>query len=94
MAMSRMVDLAVKAAEFLAQDDMSAEVIDPRTIVPLDRQCITNSIKKTGRIVVIDESPSYCSFAGELLAIAVEDCFDELTSHSQANLFVAGPKSI
>jgi len=57
-----------------------AEVIDPRTIVPLDRQKITDSIKKTGRLVVIDESPSSCSFAAELLAIAVEDCFDELRS--------------
>jgi pyruvate dehydrogenase E1 component beta subunit len=46
--------------------------------MPLDRQTITDSIKKTGRLVVIDESPSYCSFAGELLAIAVEDCFNEL----------------
>jgi pyruvate dehydrogenase E1 component beta subunit len=78
VAMSRMVDLAAKAAAVLARDGISAEVIDPRTIVPLDRQKITNSIKKTGRLVVIDESPSYCSFAGELLAIAVEDCFDEL----------------
>ena len=78
IAMSRMVDLATKAAVALAQDGISAEVIDPRSIVPLDRVKITNSIKKTGRLVVIDESPSYCSFAGELLAIAVEDCFREL----------------
>lgn len=78
VAMSRMVDLAVKAAAVLAQEGVSAEVIDPRTIVPLDRQKITDSIKKTGRLVVIDESPSSCSFAAELLAIAVEDCFDEL----------------
>ena len=78
VAMSRMVDLAAKAAAVLAQEGISAEVIDPRTIVPLDRQKITDSIKKTGRLVVIDESPSSCSFAAELLAIAVEDCFDEL----------------
>jgi acetoin:2,6-dichlorophenolindophenol oxidoreductase subunit beta len=78
IAMSRMVDLATKAAAALAQEGISAEVIDPRSIVPLDRVKITNSIKKTGRLVVIDESPSYCSFAGELLAIAVEDCFEEL----------------
>jgi pyruvate/2-oxoglutarate/acetoin dehydrogenase E1 component len=78
IAMSRMVDLATKAAAVLAKEGVSAEVIDPRSIVPLDRLKITNSIKKTGRLVVIDESPSYCSFAGELLAIAVEDCFDEL----------------
>jgi len=78
IAMSRMVDLAVKAADLLAEQGISAEVIDPRSIVPLDRQKITESIKKTGRLMVIDESPSYCSFAAELLAIAVEDCFDEM----------------
>ncbi|MFZ0759966.1 MAG: transketolase C-terminal domain-containing protein [Candidatus Sulfotelmatobacter sp.] len=78
VAMSRMVDLATKAADVLAGEGVSAEVIDPRTIVPLDRLKIVNSIKKTGRLVVIDESPSFCSFAAELLAIAAEDCFDEL----------------
>jgi len=78
VAMSRMVDLATKAAGVLAPQGISAEVIDPRSIVPLDRQAITNSIKKTGRLVVIDESPPSCSFAAELLAIAAEDCFDHL----------------
>jgi pyruvate/2-oxoglutarate/acetoin dehydrogenase E1 component len=78
VAMSRMVDLAIKAAAALEQEDISAEVIDPRTIVPLDRERITDSIKKTGKLVVIDESPSSCSFAAELLAIAVEDCFNEM----------------
>jgi pyruvate dehydrogenase E1 component beta subunit len=76
--MSRMVDLAIKAAAALEAEGISAEIIDPRSIVPLDRQAITDSIKKTGRLVVIDESPSSCSFAAELLAIAVEDCFDDL----------------
>ena len=76
--MSRMVDLAVKAAAALEKEGISAEVIDPRTIVPLDRKRITDSIKKTGKLVVIDESPSSCSFAAELLAIAVEDCFNEM----------------
>jgi len=78
VAMSRMVDLAIKAAAVLEKDGVSAEVIDPRTIVPLDRQRIIDSIKKTGKLVVIDESPSSCSFAAELLAIAAEDCFDQL----------------
>src|SRR6202453_4635531 len=78
VAMSRMVDLAAKAAVVLAEQGVSAEVIDPRSIVPLDRQKITDSIKRTGRLVVIDESPSSCSFAAELLAIAAEDCFNEL----------------
>jgi len=78
IAMSRMVDLASKAAAALAEQGIAAEVIDPRTIVPLDRKRITNSIKKTGRLVVIDESPSSCGFAAELLAIAAEDCFRDL----------------
>ena len=78
VAMSRMVDLAIKAAAALEQEGISAEVIDPRTIVPLDRERITDSIKKTGKLVVIDESPSSCSFAAELLEIAVEDCFNEM----------------
>jgi acetoin:2,6-dichlorophenolindophenol oxidoreductase subunit beta len=73
-----MVDLAVKSAVALEQEGVSAEVIDPRTIVPLDRRRITDSIKKNGKLVVIDESPSCCSFAAELLAIAVEDCFNEM----------------
>ncbi len=80
VAMSRMVALAMQAATALEAQGISAEVIDPRTIVPLDRQRITDSIKKTGRLVVIDESPSSCSFAAELLAIAVEDCFGKLRS--------------
>jgi pyruvate/2-oxoglutarate/acetoin dehydrogenase E1 component len=78
VAMSRMVDLAARAADDLAQQGISAEVIDPRSIVPLDRQKITESIKRTGRLLVIDESPSCCSFAAELLAIALEDCFGEM----------------
>jgi pyruvate/2-oxoglutarate/acetoin dehydrogenase E1 component len=79
VAMSRMVDLAVRAATLLAEQGVSAEIIDPRTIVPLDRKRITDSIRKTGKLVVIDEAPASCSFAAELLAIAVEDCFDKLT---------------
>ena len=78
VATSRMVELALKAAVELARLGISAEVIDPRTIVPLDRKAITDSIRKTGRIAVIDESPSMCSFAAEVLAIATEDCFKDL----------------
>jgi acetoin:2,6-dichlorophenolindophenol oxidoreductase subunit beta len=78
VATSRMVELALKAAVELEKKGVSAEVIDPRTIVPLDRKAITDSIRKTGRIAVIDESPSMCSFAAEVLAIATEDCFKDL----------------
>jgi pyruvate/2-oxoglutarate/acetoin dehydrogenase E1 component len=80
IAMSKMVDLAVQAAAKLAEEGISAELIDPRSIVPLDRKKITDSVKKTGKMVVIDESPSCCSFAAELIAIAVEDCYQELNA--------------
>jgi pyruvate/2-oxoglutarate/acetoin dehydrogenase E1 component len=78
IAMSKMVGVATRAAEALGQEGISAEVIDPRTIVPLDREAITKSIKKTGKLAIVDESPSICSFAAELMAIAVEDCFRDL----------------
>ncbi len=78
IAMSKMVGIAVQAAETLAGEGISVDLIDPRTIVPLDRKAISASIRKTGRLVVIDESPSVCSFAAELMAIAVEDCFKDL----------------
>jgi pyruvate/2-oxoglutarate/acetoin dehydrogenase E1 component len=78
IAMSKMVGVATRAAEALGQEGISAEVIDPRTVVPLDREAITNSIKKTGKLAIVDESPSTCSFAAELMAIAVEDCFRDL----------------
>jgi pyruvate dehydrogenase E1 component beta subunit len=73
-----MVELTAKAGVLLEKEGISAEIIDPRTIVPLDRASITKSIKKTGRLAAIDESPSTCSFAAEVLAIAAEDCFDSL----------------
>jgi pyruvate/2-oxoglutarate/acetoin dehydrogenase E1 component len=95
VAMSKMLDSAAKAAAKLSEEGISVELIDPRTIVPLDRRKITDSIKKTGRFVVVDESPSYCSFAGELLAIAAEDCFDELlvTPRRICSLAVPNPFS-
>jgi len=78
VAMSRMAELGAKAAVILAEQGISAEVIDPRTIVPLDRETILASIRKTRKLAVIDESPPSCSFAAELMAMAVEDCFDVL----------------
>ena len=78
VAISKMVSVALQAAEVLAKEGISAEVIDPRSIVPLDRKTIANSIRKTGRLVVVDEAPAMCGFAGEMLALACEECFDAL----------------
>ena len=78
VAISRMVNVALQAAEVLAKEGISVEVIDPRSIVPLDRKTIANSIRKTGRLAVVDEAPAMCGFAGEMLALACEECFDAL----------------
>ena len=78
VAVSRMVHLALEAAKELEKEGVSAEVIDPRTIVPLDRAIIAESIVKTGRIVFLDEAPAMCGFSGEIFAIACEECFDLL----------------
>jgi pyruvate dehydrogenase E1 component beta subunit len=80
VGISKMVHIALEAAEILEKEGISAEVIDPRTIVPLDRARIAASIKKTGRIAVIDEAPAMCGFSGEVVALACEECFDALDS--------------
>jgi|FLYN01.1.fsa_nt_gi pyruvate dehydrogenase E1 component beta subunit len=56
VALQRMVGVALKAAEELAQQGISCEVIDPRTLVPLDLETILNSVKKTGRLVTVEEA--------------------------------------
>jgi pyruvate/2-oxoglutarate/acetoin dehydrogenase E1 component len=78
VATSRMVTLAAEAAAVLEKEGVSAEVIDPRTIVPLDRKTIIDSIRRTGRLAVVDEAPPFCGFSGEVLAMAVEECLDSL----------------
>ena len=78
VAVGRMVLVALEAAGLLEAQGISAEVIDPRSIAPLDRQTIAESIRKTGRLAVVDEAPAACGFSGEVVALACEDCFDSL----------------
>lgn len=78
VASLRMVDFALQAAEKLAKDGISAEVIDLRTIVPLDKETIVNSIKKTGRLAVAQEAVERCGFGSELAALAMDLAFDYL----------------
>ena len=66
VATSFMVGKALEAAELLAKDGIDAEVIDPRTIVPLDLDTITASVKKTGRIVIVHETNEFGSFGAEI----------------------------
>ena len=77
VATGRMVSLSAKVADEL-KGDISVEVIDPRTLVPLDEEAILNSLKKTGRLVVVDEDYERCGFSAEVAAIAAEKGFSSL----------------
>jgi len=72
------VGLALDAAEKLAGENIDAEVIDLRTLRPLDKATILESLKKTNRLVVVEEGWPVCSMASEIAAIAMEDGFDDL----------------
>lgn len=78
VAVAAMVGRALEAAEILAAEGMSVEVIDPRTLSPLDEGTILASVEKTGRLVVVDESPPRCSVASEIAATVGEKAFDSL----------------
>jgi pyruvate/2-oxoglutarate/acetoin dehydrogenase E1 component len=78
VATSLMVHRALAAADKLQEKGISVEVIDPRTLMPLDKQTIIDSIKKTGKLVVMDEEPITGSAAGEIVAIIAEEAFDLL----------------
>jgi pyruvate/2-oxoglutarate/acetoin dehydrogenase E1 component len=72
------VQKALKAADALASDGVEAEVIDLRSIFPLDTDLIADSVRKTGRAVVVTEEPPYASVASEVAASIQEDLFDYL----------------
>jgi pyruvate dehydrogenase E1 component beta subunit len=69
---------ALKAAERLEKEGISVEVLDPRTLSPLDETAILNSLEKTGRLIVVDESTPRCSFATDVAALAADQGFDLL----------------
>jgi pyruvate dehydrogenase E1 component beta subunit len=73
VALARMVHIALDAASELEEEGISVEVIDPRTLVPLDRDTIRASVAKTGRLVVVDEACQTCGAAAEIISLVVED---------------------
>jgi pyruvate dehydrogenase E1 component beta subunit len=75
---SMMVSLAMGAAEELAQDGISAEVIDLRTLVPLDEEAILDSVAQTGRLIIADEGRLRCGVASEIAATVSEKGFGSL----------------
>ncbi|MBS1706417.1 MAG: alpha-ketoacid dehydrogenase subunit beta [Armatimonadetes bacterium] len=68
----------LKAADILAEQGLEAEIIDLRTLVPLDEESIKSSISKTNRVLVVNEAPKTCGFAGELVARINEIAFEHL----------------
>jgi pyruvate dehydrogenase E1 component beta subunit len=78
VATSLMVIRALEAAASLASDGIDVEVVDPRTLVPLDTDTILQSVAKTGRLVVVDECHKSCGVAAEISAIVAEQAFDVL----------------
>jgi len=75
VATSSMVHVALKAAELLEQSGISAEVVDPRTMVPLDKGALIESAKKTGRAMVIDEGYERYGVTAEIASVIAEEAF-------------------
>ena len=78
IAHSLMVKYAIEAAEKLAENNISAEVIDLRTIRPLDTQTIKNSVKKTNRCIIAEEGFPFASVGSEISAMLCDEMFDYL----------------
>jgi pyruvate dehydrogenase E1 component beta subunit len=78
VASSLMVQRALRAAEETAREGIEVEVVDVRTLVPLDKQTILESVARTGRLVVADECHRSCGVAAELAAIVAEEGFGSL----------------
>jgi acetoin:2,6-dichlorophenolindophenol oxidoreductase subunit beta len=78
VAISRMVHQALAAAEALSAEGIEAEVIDPRTLSPLDDETILSSVAKTHRLVIVDEDNPRCSAATDIAALVADRGFDTL----------------
>jgi pyruvate dehydrogenase E1 component beta subunit len=78
VATSYVVQTALAAAEILAKAGIEAEVLDPRTLVPFDRDAVLQSVGRTGRLVIADETNLSCGVASEISAIVAEHGFKSL----------------
>jgi len=84
VAFGSMVPRALAVADALAKDGVSAEVIDPRTTSPLDEDAILESVEKTGRLVIVDESPPRCSMAADIAGLVADKGFRSLKAPIKA----------
>lgn len=90
VATSFLVGRAIEAADILKKEDIDVEVIDPRTIKPLDLELILNSVKKTGKLLIVHEAPKFGGFGGEISALVAEKAIDYL----EAPIIRVGGKEI
>jgi pyruvate dehydrogenase E1 component beta subunit len=78
IATGAMVHQALAAADLLQKEGITAEVLDPRTLLPLDKESILKSVEKTGRVVIVHEAPTFGGFGGEIAAMIAEEAFYSL----------------
>jgi pyruvate/2-oxoglutarate/acetoin dehydrogenase E1 component len=88
VAIGRMVAMAQQAADELASSGVQCEIVDPRTVSPLDTDTILESVENTGRLVVVDEANPRCSLATDIAATVAQDGFASLRAPIQ---LVTGP---
>jgi 2-oxoisovalerate dehydrogenase E1 component beta subunit len=73
-----MLHVALEAAETLAKEGIELEVVDLRTLQPLDREALSNTVKKTNKVIILHEDTRTAGIAGEITAVINEDAFDWL----------------
>ncbi len=78
VAIGAMVRHALRSVDFQRKKGVSIEIIDPRTLVPLDKEMIFKSVRKTGRLIIVDEARDTCSAASHIAALCAEECFAAL----------------
>ncbi len=88
MSMGRMVHLSLEAAEILSGDGIDVEVVDLRSLSPLDEQTVLDSVRKTHRFAVVDEDSPRCSMATDIIALLAGKCFDYIDAPP---LMITGP---
>jgi pyruvate dehydrogenase E1 component beta subunit len=83
VAIAGAVNIAIAVSDQLAAEGISVEVIDPRTLVPFDKQTVLESVEKTGRLVIADPAHKVCSAASEIASIVAEEGFWSLQAPIQ-----------
>jgi pyruvate/2-oxoglutarate/acetoin dehydrogenase E1 component len=78
VALAAMVSRSLDAAERLAAEGISVEVVDVRSLVPLDTSTILGSVRKTSRLFTVEENPRLCGWGAEIASLAADECFDDL----------------